>query len=132
MNRRVFERIVEEALNQLPERFRAALKNVAIVIEEKPTEEQRGRTGHRGWTLFGLYQGIPPSERATRGKPILPDKITIFKRPLETYFPNREALTEQIRVTVWHELGHYFGLPESKLPKLEQRWRGKSSRRPGP
>lgn len=130
MNAHEFERIVEQALEQLPERFRVALKNVAIVIEDEPTPYDLHRSHvPRGSTLFGLYQGIPPAERATRGQPYLPDKITIYRGPLTRHFHDEKGLEEQITVTVWHELGHYFGLPESKLPKLERRWR--SRRRSG-
>jgi predicted Zn-dependent protease with MMP-like domain len=103
-----FEDHVRAALDSLPPQFRDALRNVAIVIEdENPGDPD----------LLGLYEGVPLPERE-HGEPLLPDRITIYRLPLEESFPDPDELREEIRITVLHELGHYFGLDEDRLAEL--------------
>ena len=103
-----FEEHVRSALDALPEDLAAGLKNVAVVIEEEHPEDP---------DLYGLYQGVPLTERGdSAGR--LPDKITIYRRPLEESFPDPEELEREIRVTVLHELAHYFGIDEERLAEL--------------
>lgn len=103
-----FEDHVRAALDALPERIAAALKNVAIVVEDENRDDP---------DLFGLYEGIPLPERGDMAGH-LPDKITIYRLPLEEEFPDPRELEEEIRITVLHELGHYFGLDEDRIAEL--------------
>ena len=84
LNRTEFEKIVEKGIRAIPERFLRKLENVAIVIEDEPTPTQRKKLNiHLIWTLYGLYEGVPQSERGTNYSAVLPDKITIFQKPIE-------------------------------------------------
>lgn len=103
-----FEQHVRAALDSLPPRLAAALDNVAVVIEDEHAGDP---------DLFGLYEGVPLPERGDMAGE-LPDRITIFRLPLEEEFPDPVDLEREIRVTVLHELGHYFGLDEDRLAEL--------------
>jgi predicted Zn-dependent protease with MMP-like domain len=103
-----FEEHVRAALDSLPPEIAAALDNVAVVVEdEHPLDPD----------LYGLYDGVPLPERAGGG-PELPDTITIYRLPLEEEFTSPGDLEREIRITVLHELGHYFGLDEERLAEL--------------
>lgn len=103
-----FEDCVRAALDELPAHIAAALRNVVLVVEDENPEDP---------DLFGLYHGIPLPERGdTSGA--LPDKISIYRVPLEESFSDPEDLQEEIRITVLHELGHYFGLDEDRIAEL--------------
>jgi predicted Zn-dependent protease with MMP-like domain len=101
-----FEDHVQAALDALPEEIAAALENVAVVVEDENSEEP---------TLFGWYSGLGPA-RDHAGA--LPDQIVIYRRPLERAFHDPEELERQIRITVLHEVGHYFGLDEDRIDEL--------------
>ncbi len=103
-----FDDHVKAALDSLPPDLAAALNNVAVVIEDEHPGDP---------DLFGLYDGIPLPERGDMAG-ALPDRITIFRRPLEEEFDDPEELEHEIRITVLHELGHYFGLDEDRLAEL--------------
>jgi len=103
-----FDDHVRAALDALPAHIAAALKNVAIVVEDENRDDP---------DLFGLYEGIPLPERGDMAGH-LPDKITIYRLPLEEEFPDPRELEEEIRITVLHELGHYFGLDEDRIAEL--------------
>ena len=103
-----FERHVENALDALPPELARRIENVAVVVrDEHPNDPD----------LFGLYEGTPLPERGGRST-LLPDRITIYRRPLEEAFPDPEELEHEIRVTVLHELAHYFGIDEDRLAEL--------------
>ncbi|HXF97064.1 MAG TPA: metallopeptidase family protein [Gaiellaceae bacterium] len=103
-----FEDQVRAALDELPPHLAAALENIAVVVEDENEEDP---------DLFGLYHGVPLPERGdTAGQ--LPDKISIYRLPLEEAFPDPAELRREIRITVLHELGHYFGLDEERLAEL--------------
>jgi predicted Zn-dependent protease with MMP-like domain len=104
-----FEDHVRAALDSLPERLAAALRNVAVVVEDFNREEP---------DLYGLYEGIPLPERSGESWGHLPDRIAIYRRPLEEDFPDPAELEEEIRITVLHELAHYFGIGEERLDEL--------------
>lgn len=116
-----FDRVVEDALAAFPDRFIEAFENVAIVVADEPTPHQLRSIGRteaesRGSELLGLYEGVPLTERGSRyGDGEVPDVISIFKGPHERCFATREGLVEQIRKTVVHEVGHYFGNDEETL-----------------
>ena len=103
-----FEDHVRAALDELPPHLAAALTNVAVVVEDENPDDP---------DLFGLYRGVPLPERGDMaGLP--PDTISIYRIPLEESFPDPEELREEIRITVLHELAHYFGLDEDRLAEL--------------
>ena len=115
-----FEDLINKALDSLPKKYIEKLDNVAIVTADEPNEQQRRKLHlHNGQTLFGLYQGIPLTQRGTSYNLVLPDIITIFKHPIEHSVNNLDELTEAVRHTLWHEIAHYFGLDHNKIYKLD-------------
>lgn len=112
-----FKQLVAKGLDAMPEKFAAKLDNVAVVIADAPTAEQRRRFNLRERaTLFGLYEGVPLTKRGSGYTMVLPDKITIFKQPmLEAYGDDRDAICQQVADTVWHEIAHHFGLDEGEV-----------------
>ena len=119
----VYERIVQEAMADLPEDLRSRIHNVQIVIEDRPTREQLRAAGIQPpQTLWGLYQGIPLKVRGAWYGNVLPDKITIFRKPIEAHSPTFDDLVRIVRQTVLHEIGHYFGLGEERLREIERAW----------
>lgn len=114
-----FNDYINEAMSKLPREHVKNLKNVAIIVEDLPSEEQRLKLNLRGdQTLLGLYEGTPLSSRQGVQK-ILPDKITLFKIPLESQADSLSELKEQIRHTLWHEIAHYYGLDHQAIRALE-------------
>jgi predicted Zn-dependent protease with MMP-like domain len=126
MTRTKFRELVDEALADIPERFRDAMKNIAIVIEDEPTVEELEEVGvEPPDTLFGLYQGTPLTERQWSQGNVLPDKITLYQGPIEDSAENEDDLVVAIGETLIHEIGHYFGLSEEEIEEIEERyWRG--------
>jgi len=115
LRKRRFERIVEQAVASLGEEMQRRLDNVEIVVATEPDLDQAGEDVDQ---LFGLYEGIPQTERTSSYGMTLPDKITIFQGPLERNFTSPAELYEQIRVTVLHEIAHHFGIDEDRLAEL--------------
>jgi predicted Zn-dependent protease with MMP-like domain len=111
---------VIRVLDNLPAHFRRHLGNLQIVVEKRPSDELLRSEGldPRHDTLYGLYQGVPLPERSAFDPPILPDKITIFSAPLLEDYPNPEELREELRLTVLHEIAHFFGMDEEEIEKL--------------
>ena len=107
-------------IDRLPRQFRVQLRNVEFVVEKRPAAALLVAEGldPRRDTLFGIYQGVPLPERSALDPPLLPDKITIFSEPLRESFPNLEELRAQIRLTVLHEIAHYFGMDEDQIEEL--------------
>jgi predicted Zn-dependent protease with MMP-like domain len=126
MNRRQFLALVDEALLTIPERFRDAMQNIAIVVEEDPTPIQLDEVGiEPPDTLLGLYEGTPLTERQWADGNRLPDKITLFQRPIEDASDDEDDVVVAIGETLIHEVGHYFGLSEEEIEEIEDRyWRG--------
>ncbi len=113
-----FERLVETALDSLPALARQLLEDVAIVIEDEPSAEQLRTSGLRpGDTLYGLYEGTPATLYASDSVP-LPNKISIFRVPLEEDFLRPADLAHQVRTTVIHELAHHAGIEDDRLELL--------------
>jgi predicted Zn-dependent protease with MMP-like domain len=104
-----FEDEVRAALDSLPAELAAALENLAVVIEDENADDP---------DIFGLYEGIPLTERGSGDFGQLPDRIAIYRRPLEEDFDDPAALREEIRITVLHELAHYFGFDEDRIAEL--------------
>ncbi len=120
MERADFERAVAEALDGIPPEFARYLDNVAVVIEDEPSGgllRSLGIDPARA-TLFGLYQGVPLSQRPHDFAGHLPDKITLFAGPLTRACRTHEALERQIATTVVHEIAHFFGLDDAHIRKL--------------
>lgn len=120
MNHREIRKEVSRTIDKLPRRYRERLHNVEFVVEERPSAELLRAEGldPRHDTLYGLYQGVPLPERSPLDPPLLPDKITIFAAPLSEDFPNPEELRQELRITVLHEIAHYFGMDEEEIEDL--------------
>ena len=106
LSRRRLERLIRRVLIDLPEEFRSRLDNVVVVIEDEPPPDM--------YDTLGLYEGIPLIDRSS-GDMLLPDQITIFKGPIERACRTEKEIEDEVRLTVLHEVGHYFGLDESQL-----------------
>jgi predicted Zn-dependent protease with MMP-like domain len=119
MRRWHFDRLVAEALDELPRGFRRRLHNIAVVVEREPSQallEELGLWPHR--TLLGLYQGVPLPRRGSSYGNVLPDRITIFQKPIEATCRTRDEIKQAVKDTVKHEIGHYFGLDDARLEEL--------------
>lgn len=126
MTRQEFNRLVEAALHDIPRRFRQEMKNIAIVVEDEPSpdvlEEMEIEPPD---SLYGLYQGTPLTERGWGHGNALPDRITLYQKPIEEDSEDREDAIVCIAETLIHEIGHYFGLSEEEIEEIEEKyWRG--------
>ncbi len=120
VTRRRFEQLVADALDSIPAELGDKMENVAVVVEDWPRPDQMpDQSGDRRGTLLGLYEGIPLTSRGPIGYGgVLPDRITIFRGPLCARADDEEGLARDVRVTVLHEVGHYFGLSDARLHEL--------------
>ena len=128
MTRERFTALVEEALREIPRRFRNAMKNVAVIVEEEPPPNilEEMDIGPDD-TLFGLYQGTPLPERGWGYGNALPDRISIYQFPIEDACEDEEEIRDCVAETVIHEFGHYFGMSEEEIEAIEEKyWRGES------
>jgi len=126
MNLEHFEKLVNEGINEIPQKFLDKLKNIGIIIEDEPTPEQlkKLKVG-KNYFLFGLYEGVPKTERWGIN-PFFPDKITIFKNQIEKSAESEEEIKQLVKETVWHEIAHHFGMNEEMVRKAENRRRNKN------
>jgi predicted Zn-dependent protease with MMP-like domain len=126
VDRNAFEQLVAEALQSIPRRFRKAMKNIAIVVEDEPGQDLLDDMEiEPPDTLLGLYQGIPLTERTSNYGNVLPDRVLIFQGPHERAAEDEDDLVVAIGETLIHEIGHYFGLSEEEIEEIEERyWRG--------
>ena len=114
-----FQELINQALGELKGEHAKRIKNVAILYEQVPTEPQRINAKlHPNQTLLGLYEGVPLTKRQGLST-TLPDKITLFKQPLQWQSSSIQDLKEQIKHTLWHEIAHYYGLDHDKIRELE-------------
>ena len=113
ITRREFNRLVRAAYRQLPPAMTDAIENVAVVVEDWPSPEDLELVDGAG-TLFGLYTGVPLPEREGLG-PALPDRIVIYRQPILRACSTRAQAQREIRITLWHEIGHYLGMSEEDL-----------------
>ncbi|MGH3113763.1 MAG: metallopeptidase family protein [Gaiellaceae bacterium] len=119
MRRPQFETLVARALDGLPEVVVAAMENLEVTIEDEPSWDVREEFGLADdETLFGVYRGLPLTERGVSDLPLLPDRIVIYQRPLEESFDRADELVEEIRRTVIHEVAHYLGMEEDQIEEL--------------
>jgi len=121
-----FDNLVAAAVARIPARFRKRMKNVAILVEAEPSQEQlaRGRVP-RGSTLFGLYEGRPLTQRSVFEPFAMPDRIMVFQGPHERAARSPDHLAQLVAGTVWHEIAHYFGLNESQVRAAERKRRAR-------
>jgi predicted Zn-dependent protease with MMP-like domain len=115
----VFEALVARALDAIPEPFARALDDVAVVVDDEPSPQQRHEAGLKaGQDLYGLYEGVPRTEYAADWA-FVPNKITLFRLALEEDFPDPDELERQVRHTVVHELAHHLGISDARLHELD-------------
>ncbi len=128
MDRPAFEKLVQNSLRRLPRRFKQKMENIAIEIEDHPSPALLRDMGIESGTLFGLYQGVPLTEREWNYGNVLPDRIVIYQRPIEAAASSSEEIEEIVRDTVMHEIGHYFGFSDSELDEMEDEKRKKKQK----
>jgi len=121
MDRESFEWLVAKAVDSLPDEFSTKLENIDVVVEEQPTPSQLAEVGlKRGETLLGLYQGVPLTKRGRHYGLVVPDKITIFQKPIEAKCRYDAEIMTEIRRVVQHEIAHHFGIGDARLRQLER------------
>jgi predicted Zn-dependent protease with MMP-like domain len=119
MERQRFEWLVARAVESLPEEFRSKLENIDVIVEEQPTPRQLSEAGLKhGETLLGLYQGVPLTRRGGHYGMVLPDKITIFQKPIEARCKDDAEVKAEIMRVVQHEIAHHFGIGDARLNQL--------------
>ena len=121
MDREKFEWLVARAVDSLPEEFRTKLENIDVVVEDWPTEYQLADVGLKDdETLLGLYEGVPLTRRSSHYGLVPPDKITIFRRPIEAKCRYVDQITAEIQRVVRHEIAHHFGIGDARLEQIER------------
>lgn len=111
MTRECFRKIVEDTLDSLPDEFRELIRNVAVLVQDLPPDQPP----HAGRLLLGVFQGVPRTKKSVFDVPTGPDHIVLYQRNIEAVCSNEDEIRNQIRLTVIHELGHYFGMTEEQL-----------------
>ena len=120
MTRRQFEALVERALKRLPKKFKDKLANIAVVVENWADDETLAEMGiEPPDTLYGLYRGVDLTNRDSNYGNVLPDTVTIYQGPIEEDCADEEEMAELVRDTVIHEIGHYFGLDDETMERIE-------------
>lgn len=116
METKAFERLVNEALDELPQEFRKKLENVAVIVKDRPSRALlRSMEIPPNETLFGLYEGTPLTERGFYETPLHPDRIFIFQEPIEEACETEDEMKEEVKTTVMHEIAHFFGFEDDDL-----------------
>ena len=121
LTQREFEEAVVAALKRLPKFIKEKMENVDVVVEDRAAQDLIAEMGlHSPSELLGLYQGVPLDRRGFYYGNVLPDKITLFRIPIESICKTKDEIKEKVREVVIHEVGHYFGLDDEKLQELEK------------
>ena len=115
MEREEFVNVAEETLDSLPEEFRSRIKNVAILVEDFPANQRPSKLGQRRQLLLGIFHGVPATQRSVFDLSVGPAHIVLYQKNIEAVCSNEEEVRHQIRQTLIHELGHYFGMTEEQL-----------------
>ena len=110
-----FVKVAEETLDSLPEEFRSHIQNVAILVEDFPPNQTTSRPGQQSRLLLGIFHGVPATKRSVFNLPAGPDLIVLYQKNIEAVCSNEAEVRHQIRQTLIHELGHYFGMTEEQL-----------------
>jgi len=119
MDREKFERLVVQAIENLPDELHERLENIDVTVEERPTRAQMTNSGlSRDDTLLGLYEGVPLTWRGAHYGMVVPDKITIFQKPIESRCRNNAQVVAEVRSVVLHEIAHHFGISDERLAEL--------------
>ena len=121
METKQFEQLVARAIENLPEEFRERLENIDVVVADEPTRAQLGHSGSKkNETLLGLYEGVPLTDRTAGYSYVMPDKITIFQKPIEVACKSEAQITSRIQQVVRHEIAHHFGIDDDRLKELRR------------
>ena len=128
MDKNKFEHLVGRSLQRLPKKFLDALQNITIEVEDEPEDEILEDMGIEDGALYGLYQGVPITEREWNFGNVLPDRIVIYQGPIERDAANDEEIEEIVLDTVAHEIGHYFGFSDETLYTIEDEKEKKKKR----
>ena len=115
MKRECFVKVVEEVLDSLPREFRSRIRNVAVLVEDRPPTQPSLQAGQQRQLLLGLFHGVPTTKKSVFDLPTGPDYIVLYQKNIEAVCCSEAEVREQIRLTVIHELGHYFGMDENQL-----------------
>ena len=119
MDRERFEWLVAKAVDSLPDEFRTRLENIDVVVADQPSTSQLAELGRkRGETLLGLYEGVPLTMRSRHYGLVVPDKVTIFQKPIEAICRNDTGIIAEIQRVVQHEIAHHFGISDARLKRL--------------
>ena len=121
IDKQQFEELVISAIHELPGYFREKMENITIQVEDLPNKSTLKQLGYQSpYSILGLYQGVPVTRRGIHYRNVMPDKITIFRKSILHKNNNRQAIKEDIKRVVLHEIGHYFGLNEQDLHVIER------------
>lgn len=121
METKQFEQLVAKAIESLPEEFRERLENIDVIVADEPTRDQLSYSGSKkNETLLGLYEGVPLTDRTAGYSYVMPDKITIFQKPIEDACKNESQITSRIQQVVRHEIAHHFGIDDDRLKELRR------------
>ena len=115
MKREDFVKVAQETLDSLPEEFRIRIQNVAILVEDFPANQRSSKVGQRRRLLLGIFHGVPATKRSVFNLPTGPDHIVLYQKNIEAVCSSEAEVRHQIRQTLIHELGHYFGMTEAQL-----------------
>jgi predicted Zn-dependent protease with MMP-like domain len=115
MKREDFINVAEQALDSLPEEFRSRIQNVAILVEDLPPNQSALQAGKQGRLLLGIFHGVPATSRSVFDIPTGPAHIVLYQKNIEAVCSTAAEVRNQIRQTLMHELGHYFGMTEEQL-----------------
>ncbi len=115
MKRQRFAKIVEEVLDSLPQEFRSRIRNVTVLVEDMPPNQPSPQQGQPRRLTLGLFHGVPTTKKSVFDLATGPDYVVLYQKNIEAVCSNEAEVREQIRLTVIHELGHYFGMDEDQL-----------------
>jgi predicted Zn-dependent protease with MMP-like domain len=115
MKREQFVKVVEDELDSLPQEFRTRIRNVAVLVEDIPPSQPTPQPGQSRQLLLGIFHGVPTTKKSIFDLPTGPDHIVLYQKNIEAVCSSEAEVREQIRLTVMHELGHYFGMDENQL-----------------
>ncbi len=127
LDREKFEEMVVRAIDELSEQFLDELHNLDVVVEDRATAEQLANSGLRdSYDLLGLYEGVPRTERGRGYGMVMPDKITVFQRPIEARCRSEVDVWREVASVIRHEIAHHFGISDARIDEMERRGRGRS------
>ena len=118
MKREHFVKVVEESLDSLPQEFRSRIRNVAVLVEDMPPNQPSPQSGQQRRLLLGLFHGVPTTKKSIFDLPMGPDHIVLYQKNIEAVCSSEAEVRHQIRQTLIHELGHYFGMTEEQLREV--------------